>query len=289
MTPEEKERRESLAASAAEGAAWVKKLKLLRDGYLSGAADRSREAERRLLAIREPIAVGPVLRVLVDEANPALRLVGLRVLGSIPGPEASAALVGRLLIEEEDDVRQATIDELSRRDESEVVPSLTRALRSTHHEVVNRSAFGLAHLNAVRVVPKLVPALITIEQEVVMVPASGGGTGIGFNATAPSGGIGYGGQNILVPTTPVVGPNAVGIGATSVPYGSGVGLGGSPMSAGRGPTPRLVPVEYRNDQVLAALIKMTGRDFGFDILTWNRWIATSFKIDAPPTRRVPQP
>ncbi len=41
------------------------------------------------------------------------------------------------------------MNELARRDSSEVVPLLTRALRSTHHQVVNRAAWGLGNLNAV--------------------------------------------------------------------------------------------------------------------------------------------
>ncbi len=165
---------------------------------------------------------------------------------------------------------------------------MIRALRSSHHEVVNRSAWGLARLNAVKVVPRLVPALITIEYEVVMVGGSTGGTGVGFNAVSPS--PGYGGGSIPVLTPPVVGPGVVAYGATSVPLGgvntAGLSLGGG---GGRGPVPRLVPVEYRNNEVRAALIKLTGRDFGFDIPTWSEWVATSFKIEAPPTRRVPQP
>jgi hypothetical protein len=298
VTPEEKERRDMLAATAAEGSSWVKKLKLLRDGYVSGVPDRAREAERRLLAIDEKVAIGPVLKVLGEDPEPAVRAMGSRVLGGIAGPEAANGLVGRFLEEEDEAVRQSTMNEMTRREAAEIVPLLTRSLRSKYHEIVNRAAFGLGNLNAVVTVPKLVPVLITVEYEVVWVDTAAPSGGMSFGAVTPHPGVGgYQGGALPVLTGPTVGPGVVAYGATSVPYvggGVGVGGGGNSFSIGqggssRGPTPRLVPIEYRNDEVRAALVKMTGRDFGYDIPTWKQWVATSFKIDAPPTRRVPQP
>jgi hypothetical protein len=297
VTPEEKERHDMLASTAAEGNTWVKKLKLLRDAYASGAPDRAREAERRLLAIEETVAVGPILKILGEDPLPPVRAMASRVLGAIPGPEAANGLVGRFLQEEDEVVRESSMNELARRDQSEVVPLLTRSLRSKYHQIVNRSAWGLGNLNAVAAVPKLVPALITIEHEVVWVDSAAPAGGMSFNAVTPTPGVaGYqSGSSIPVITGVAVGPGSIGYGATSVPFnGNGInGGGGTGFSIGsggsRGPTPRLVPIEYRNDEVLAALVKMTGRDFGYDIPTWKQWVATSFKIDAPPTRRVREP
>jgi hypothetical protein len=205
--------------------------------------------------------------------------------------------VGRFLEEEDEAVRQSTMDELARRDQSEIVPLLSRSLRSKYHQIVNRSAWGLGNLNALATVPKLVPALITIEHEIIWVDSAAPSGGMSFNAVTPTPGVGgyQSGSSIPILTPPVVGPGTIAYGATSVPFNNnGInGGGGTGFSVGsggsRGPTPRLVPIEYRNDEVLAALVKMTGRDFGYDIPTWKQWVATSFKIDSAPTRRVPQP
>jgi hypothetical protein len=50
-----------------------------------------------------------------------------------------------------------------------------------------------------------------------------------------------------------------------------------------------VAITVENAEVHAALVKLTGRDFGFDIDAWNRWARTSFQPDPTPARRAPQP
>ncbi len=293
MTLEEKERRELLAASSAESNVWVKRIRGLREAYLAGPARRAEEAERRLLAIDEPAAVGPVLRILGDDSLPVLRTLAARVLSAIPGPEAGSALIGRILTEEDPAVRQATMNEVARRDSAEILPSLAQGLRSAHHEVINRSAWALGHLNVAVAVPKLIQSLITVEQEVVMVdPGGPSAPGTGMNVGSDPGFSSYSGGTYPVLTGPVVGPGVVAYGATGVPYGAPAGSsigGGGGSGSLRGPVARLIQVEHRNDEVLAALVKLTGRDFGFDVATWKQWVATSFKVEKAPSRRVREP
>ena len=38
-----------------------------------------------------------------------------------------------------------------------------------------------------------------------------------------------------------------------------------------------------------ALVKLTGQDFGYDQAAWRAWLRTSFKAEAEPAKRVPQP
>jgi len=292
MSPEEKERREMTAAITAEGNSWVKRIKLLRDAYLAGPDSRSKDAESRLMAIDQPVAIGPVLKVLGDDPMPALRVVAARILGTIPGPEASAALVSRFLGEDDQSVRQAALNEISHREKTEVLPQLTRALGSSLHQVVNRAAWALGHLNALATVPKLIPVLVTYEFEVVVVDTPPTGPALGFTAGAAGAGSGfasYSSRSIPMLTPPAMGPGSVGYGATSIPTGPGLGSsigGGSSMG---GPTPKLLQIEFRNDEVLAALVKMTGRDFGYDMAAWKQWLNTSFKVEARPSRRVLEP
>jgi hypothetical protein len=303
ITQEEKALREEQAAATAEQLSWMRKIKRLRDILLLGDDIRRRDAEAKLREIREPVAVSPLVRVL-GESTDAIRSLLDHILGAIPGPEASAALVGRLLDETETDVRNATFAELEQRREPNVIPQLVKALSSAHPEVVNRAAWALANLNAVTTVPKLIPALITTQYNVVWA-SSGGGSGDG-NFSASFGSVGvtpgtagmpvaFNGSSVGLLNGPVVAPGAVGFGASSVPlYGSsytgaGISTGGNNISGRSGMLPRLIATNYRNVEVLAALVKMTGQDFGYDVPTWRRWLTTSFRADPIPVRRVPQP
>lgn len=295
ITRDQKAGIDRAAAAAAEQSTWVKRIRLLRDAVVNSPDDRRREAEGQLLEIRDPVAVGPLVRVLGGDAG-RLRTLLAHVLGEIPGPEATAALVARLLDEWEADVRYATMDVLLRRDASDVTRLLVRALRSNRLEAVNRAAWGLGSLHALTAVPSLVGSLISVRTETVMAPSAVGlGEGLGisasFGSAAPGGSaaggpVAYGGG----------GTGAAAYGATASPlpgYGpspAGVGLSaGGGVSATRGPFPRSVRVPFHNTEVLAALVKLTGQDFGWDVDAWKHWVRTSFDSEPTPSRRVPQP
>ena len=190
------------------------------------------------------------------------------------------------------------MEELRRRDGPIVVTGLVRALGSNRTEVVNRAAWALANLDAVEAVPRLIPALVTVRYKVVWMPTGpsrSDGLGVSFGSVPAAPGVGArsrsSGSSIAVPTGPAVGPGSVAFGATSVPfpgYGTtGVGIGGGLGLAG--PIPMRVPVSYQNVEVLSALVKLTGHDFGYDRAAWRRWLNTSFRPDPEPVRRVPQP
>lgn len=295
VTPEERENREAQVATSAEQASWVRRIRLLRQAIVGGASDRAREAEQQLMEIREPIAVKPLVKVLGEDST-QLRTLLSHVLGVIPGPESAAALVHRILGEAESDVRHVTLSELERRSENNVIPMLIRALGSSNPEVVNRAAWTLSNLDAVKTVPHLVPALITTEYRMVMDNSGGGGgSGPGFGSVNP--GIPYGapiytnGSSLGILTPPVVGPGVVAYGATQVPWvnaAPSLAMGGGLLGS-RGPIPRIMSYSYQNVEVLGALVKLTGQDFGYDIPAWQRWLRTEFQPEREPARKVNQP
>ena len=47
-----------------------------------------------------------------------------------------------------------------------------------------------------------------------------------------------------------------------------------------------VPFTYQNVEVLAALVKLTGHDFGYDGAAWRHWLSTS---SGPTPTRPPRP
>ena len=265
ITREEKAERDAQASVTAEQASWVRRLRQLRQGVSAGSEARAREAESQLMEIRDPVAVKPLVRVFGEDVDP-LRVLLDRVLGVIPGPEAAAALVTRILYEPVDEVRKGTLHQIEQRTEPNVLKLLVKALGSTNTAVVNRAAWTIAGLHAVSAVPQLIPALTTTQYNVVM--TGGGG----------SGGIGVG----------AVTPGSSPLGLSMAPSGSSLSLGGG-MSSPRGPLPRLVAVTYRNVEVRNALAQLTGEDFGYDISTWKEWLRQSYRSEKDSVRRVPQP
>lgn len=291
ITPEEKAQKDAEATASAEQQSWMRRLSGLRQAILGGGESKGRDAEAQLLAIREAEAVHPIVRTFGNDAEPALRKLGARVLSGIPGPEASAALVARLLAEADEDVRTTTMAELAKSKEGNIVPKLAQGLQSKSLAVINRAAWALGNLKAVDAVPKLIPVLTSSEIQVVWVPSQGSSGG-GFAGVPSGSGMSItSGRSIPVLSGPVVGNGVIAFGATSTPisnFGGGynVNISGGGNS---GPTPQYVEVKHRNVEVLTALMKLTGQDLGYDVAAWKRWLATAYRPDTSPAKRVPQP
>ncbi len=296
ITAEEKEQRDAEASATAEQKTWARRLTSLKNAMVNGPENKSKLAEAEVMAIHEPIAVNPIVRVFGLDENPQFRSLASRALGGIPGPEASAALVTRLLNEPVGEVRESYMTQISRSKEQNIVPKLVQALKSESLPIINRAAWALGNLNAVAAVPRLIPALVSSELQTVWDQNGSGGNGInaGFSSGGPGGYGGFGmsgGQSIPILTGPAVGPGVVAFGATSVPAsafsGAGLNIGGA--GPNRGATPRMVAVNHQNTEVLAALVKLTGRDFGYDVASWQSWMQVAFKPNPIPAKRVPQP
>lgn len=292
ITKEDRDEREAQLVAGAEQASWVRRIRLLRQAMVNSSEERARQAEQQLREIHDPVAIVPLVRVLGRDEAP-FRILLDNVLGLIPGPEAAAALVNRLLAESTTEVREGTLAEIEPRSDANIIPILVRALRSTNPQVVNRAAWALAGLGAVGAVPRLVPALITTQYQMVMIPE---------NSSPPPAPAGLGsvgvpiytnGSSVAFLTPPAVGPGSVAYGATSVPATpdlvSALSVGSGATHGSRGPTFKMLTYSYRNVEVHEALVRMTGQDFGYDIPSWQRWVTKSFRAEPAPTRRVPQP
>ncbi|HEV3121182.1 MAG TPA: HEAT repeat domain-containing protein [Isosphaeraceae bacterium] len=284
MSKEEKAKFDEEKAVTGAQAAWRARLRVLRNALLEAGPEKRQAAQSQLAAIRDPVAVTPLVKTFSEDAD-ALRTLLVRILGGIPGAEASQALVNRLLAETESGARQAALEELSHRNDSNIVPLLIRSLKSRDLAQVNRAAWALGNLNAVSAVPKLVPVLVIEDQKMVWVPTE-------TPVAESSGGTFFSGTSVpyAMLNSVAVGPGAVGFGASAYPLytGTGISYGGG---GGTAPSlqPRIVSNMYRNAEVLGALERLTGQHFGFDLAAWRRWVNTSFRPEPEPARQVPQP
>jgi HEAT repeats len=286
---EEKAKIDADKVSVAEQAAWARRINVLRQTLLFGTPERQRDAELQLADIRDPAAVNPLVRIFGDDTD-SMRTMLARILGGIPGSEAAAAIVNCILAEADAGVRQAAMDELASRDDPNVVPLVARYLQSKDLAIVNRAAWVLGNLKAVSTVPKLLTVLVSVDQQIVWVPPE---PGANIAPGAPQIGASFvsgGGPFLPLINSVAVAPGAVGFGASSYPLftGSGITLA-EPPGMTRGYQPKIMSYTYRNVEVLNALEKLTGRNFGYDLNAWKHWVSTSFRPDPQPARRVPQP
>ena len=290
ISTEERAKRQAEEESNATQALWIRRIKQLRQSIVNGPEDRRREAESQLMAIRDSQAVGPLLHVLGND-EPPMRILLAQILAAIPGKEATAGLVKQILAEPTAEVRAVVFEKLKDRDDPNVVPQLARALTSPDIQAVNRAAWTLGNLGAVEVVPKLIPALLTNEQRVVMVARDGSNSpaiGTPGVSMVP---LRYNNNGIALQTPPVISQGAVAYGVISAPfYAFPYGVGFNPgVQINNSPEPRLVTFTYRNTEVLAALQKLTNQDFGYDIASWRNWVSHDFNPVPAKARKVVQP
>jgi hypothetical protein len=287
MSAEEKARHDAQDKATASQTAWIRRIKLLRQAIASGPTDRQREAEIQMMSIRESEAVGPLVRVL-GEDEPPMRILLAQVLSGIEGPQATAALAKQVLAEPTSEVRSVLFEKLKDREDPAKLVPLVRALSSANIAMINRAAWVLGNLGVVEAVPKLIHALLTDEQHLVMVPtgnqAGVGGPPAGYAPLAVNG------SSAAILTPPAVGPGVVAYGVMSAPF---YNLPIAPFDLGAQiqprAEPRFVTFTFRNTEVLSALRKLTEQDFGYDVRAWRKWVSRDFNPHPKPARTVPQP
>jgi hypothetical protein len=278
---EEKAVREEKARLDAIRLDWLRQLQAMRPNLGSAKDDVRGGSLDQFAAIRDPLAVPALVRVLGRD-NATCRILLVRTLAQIPGPEASDALLAALLVEDEPEVRSVMADLLATRNDGEVHGRLMRMVHGADPVAIARAARALADMEVRDAVPTLVATLVKVQRRPTMLPASTP------NVPDVVPGIASGvGPTLGVVTGPVVGPGVVAYGATGVPLYPTPDLFNVP--ARRGPTIRYVTMIQRRPEVLEALVRLTGQDFGYDQVAWRNWLRVGFRAEPMPPRVVPQP
>lgn len=256
----------------------------------TGSADEVDKIEAMMLETPEPEALGPMLEVMGKEVAP-IRLLLDRALANQDNDLAWVALAERLLVEPDPDVRRGLIKLVgSRQDKAGYERFLIHvklAVTSKNPVRAGLGAMAAADLKWRDRIPELIDQLAPVRftKRVEWVPervSAGGGGGLSMGSVD-----GY----VSVPV-PVVGPGVVAYGQNIYPIGNSLSMGGG---VGQSNTTQLTPImragreAFPNPAVLAALVDLSGVDFGYDTFAWKKWQAESFRLDTSPPKRVPNP
>jgi len=220
---------------------WHKKLALWRK-WLDG--DKAGAAKRELLDIKDQAAEKPLITKLESEKDQRVRELYAEALGNLSTPDAVKTLVEYSINDPSRLFREHCRELIEKHKPPSARAQYEKALKDKDNLVVNRGAIGLRRLGDTAAVRPLIDALVTKHKFVVST--------------------GSGGPGSISPT---------------FSRDSSGGFGGAGLSSGGGP--KVVYRNLNNDEVLAALVKLTGQDFDFDVAAWKSWYAANKQEQQP--------
>jgi hypothetical protein len=244
--------KDSDSVIAAIQSQWSIRIRSIKTNKLqSGVARLVNEGRARIVEIRDPLAILPLVRVLGD-GNSACRAALVSVLSYFPQDEATMHLAILALVDRDEGIRRQALAELKRRDDPRVIPQFRRALSTDNDELIKRAAITLGALEATAAVPELIDLLTVQRTKMVEVSTRT-----------------YFGDYVITFDTPTV----ISLGSVAhIQHHPVLGLpalGTGLVFVNRDYQLRNVTV-FRTE-VMEALKRITGQNFGFDAAAWRRW------------------
>lgn len=257
--------------------AWYPKIRLWVNWLKGSQLERQAEALANLRAVTDPDACPAVVKFLAEDANPTLRQIALQVLSQPGGPKPVAGLTKLMVLDPVPELRQGALDALHPDQYGIAQPYLLRHLKHAQNAVVCRAAAALERVGDDQAVVPLIDALTTTHRYTVRVPVGQMSVALGSNGSIG----GSSGASL---------PPEIEAGLRTGQYPNGVivlnGPGPPPEASTR---PVTVNYTHQNAEVLSALQRLTGNNFGFDKRTWRLyWNAEKSGVGKIPVAPAPK-
>ncbi len=232
---------------------WLLRIRAIKQSMLDSTLERLVEAGRaRVLAIDDPLAILPLAQVL-SSGHTACRALLVEMLSRFSEDEATLNLAVLGLVDPDAGIRERAVAELRRRDDPRVVAQYRDAVCNGSDALVPRAARALGQLGAVEAVPDLIGALTVGRNKWVEVPVQR------YVLRWP-----------LMFRRATVVHLGVGEPLEHLPQ-VGVHCGPVGFNFDQWTTwERQWVIVYRTE-VLEALKRLTGENFGFEAERWRRW------------------
>lgn len=233
---------------------YTRQIRALMNGLLkSRNAKLYEQGRERILKIDDPRAILPLSREL-GNGNLAMRSLLVESLTRFDDDEATLNLAVLGLVEENETLRHQIINLLLKRDDPRVVSQYRRALHADGDVVVANAAYALGRFKAESAVPDLIGSLKAQRERVIEVTLPG------YFASF---------SNVWHPQRV---PSVVDRRGVRYPYSPEVGV----LNTSSGFSTLQTRLQRANvivmrTEVLEALKKITGQNFGFNVGDWTRW------------------
>jgi len=242
--------------------AWYPKVRQWFNWASGRNPQRASEGRANFQAITDPDAVPALVNFLGGNNDPEVRLLCVQLLAQMSGPKPVEPLVHKSLYDDEHDVRIAARRAIREDQHSLALEHYVPELKSDSNTVIQRAAVAIRDMGDMTAVPYLIQALVTHHRWKIEVPV---GDTASFSV-GPNGEVGMNNnQNGWLPA------EVQGLAATGqLPYGAII------LQPNRPRTTRVVTIkaDVKNAEVLDALKKLTGQDFGYNKRSWEVWYQT---------------
>ena len=259
VTTQELELIEKTQAELDAEGEWYKKVRLW-FGWLTGRhAERQQLGLAELQKIDDPDAVPALMRLMQDHTNKQVRELYVKILSRMQGNKPVEALVTQSLHDADHEIRFAALGAISPDQHAAAVPFYVRALKNDLNAVVCRAAAALQRVGEESTAPDLIEALVTTHRYRMKVPDNSSTMSFGTDGSFGQGA----GQPRLPPDV-----EAMLLGG-QLPNGVIVNQVNPP--AFQKMKTVVFKYDHRNAEVLSALRKLTGQNFGYNERTWRLW------------------
>ena len=192
-------------------------------------------------------------KIFASHPDVAIRTAYIVALSKWGHPQVVKPLAAMAVEDISDDVRQTAIDAVPRKHSTFAAQALVRWLNDDDNIIIRRAAYAIGEIGDPAVTGRLVRSLQTGHWKTVQ-----------YIDNTPA--FGRSGNNIGYTGSPLLPPEVeAGLRTGQYPYGVNV-----TPPANRVRTKR-VRILVRNEEVLKALIKTTGQNFGYNELAWTSW------------------
>ncbi len=196
-----------------------------------------------IMTTTDAAAVPAIKQMLANDPNPKIKILLVNALVHLGTGDAIGTVVLLTIDDPDEEVRLSALDKLTETKRPELVADYAQMLKSKDNVKVNRAAFCLGQLKDKSAISPLIDALQTWHKY----------------------------------KNPNSNPGQMTTGFGSGPGGSSGGL----SVGGKGPPE--IKIQQPNQEVLRALIALTGQNFDYNQQAWKTWFATQRKpvnIDA---------